>query len=771
MPVNEAETRAQHIDPALTSATWGANNGSAVRREYHINLGRIQVGGSRAKPMIADYLLEYRGQRLAIIEAKKYDAHVTEGLAQAKSYAAKMSIRFAYATNGREIYLADLHTGQEGPVQEYPTPEQLWEMAYAEANAWRNRFAEVPYEDKGGLWQPRYYQQAAVDAALEAISQGQKRILLTLATGTGKTAIAFQIAWKLFQSRWNLTGEPTRRPRVLFLADRNTLADQAFNAFGAFEADALSRITPADVRKNGSVPKNASIFFTIFQSFMSESTGEVNYGQDPKDFFDLIIIDEAHRGGAQDESTWRGIMEYFEPAVQIGLTATPKRDANADTYAYFGKPVYTYSLRDGIQDGFLTPFRVRQFHSTIDQYSYTPDDRVIEGEVQLGKVYTQSDFNTNIVIREREELRVKLFMDEINPHEKTLVFCANQDHALVIRDMINQYSNSTDPDYCVRVTANDGVIGDNFLRAFQDNDKTIPTILTTSQKLSTGVDALNVRNIVLLRPVNSMIEFKQIIGRGTRLFDGKAYFTVYDFVQAYHHFADPEWDGEPIDPRSKPTPDPNPNPDPEPDPLPPIDPPMRKDKVFIKLRDGKARAIQHMSSTTFMGADGKPVSMEQFIGQLFDTLNMPEFFSSEAELRLIWADPTTRRALLGRLTEAGFPEEALIEIQRLIDAQDSDLFDVLEWVAYATPPISRVERVMATRPELNAALTPVQADFVHFLVRRYEETGVEELDDQRLPALLTLKYDSLADAMAALDGPEAAKAVFVDFQKRLYQAG
>jgi type I restriction enzyme R subunit len=771
MILNEAETRAEYIDPALNNATWGANNGSAVRREYHINLGRIQVGGSRAKPMIADYLLEYRGQRLAIIEAKKHDAHVTEGLAQAKAYAAKMSIRFAYATNGREIYLADLQTGQEGPVGEYPTPEQLWAMTYAEANAWRNRFAEVPYEDKGGLWQPRYYQQAAVDAALEAISQGQKRILLTLATGTGKTAIAFQIAWKLFQSRWNLSSEPTRRPRVLFLADRNTLADQAFNAFGAFEADALSRITPADVRKNGSVPKNASIFFTIFQSFMSESTGEVNYGQYPKDFFDLIIIDEAHRGGAQDESTWRGIMEYFEPAVQIGLTATPKRDTNADTYAYFGKPVYTYSLRDGIQDGFLTPFRVRQFHSTIDQYSYTPDDRVIEGEVQLGKVYTQSDFNTNIVIREREELRVKLFMDEINPNEKTLVFCANQDHALVIRDMINQYSNSTDPDYCVRVTANDGAIGDNFLRAFQDNDKTIPTILTTSQKLSTGVDALNVRNIVLLRPVNSMIEFKQIIGRGTRLFDGKAYFTVYDFVQAYHHFADPEWDGEPLDPEPKSEPKPKKD-EIDPDPLPPIDPPVpRKDKVFIKLRDGKARAIQHMSSTTFMGADGKPVSMEDFIAQLFDTLNMPEFFSSEEELRRIWADPTTRRALLGRLTEAGFPEEALIEIQRLIDAQDSDLFDVLEWVAYATPPISRVERVMATRPELNAALTPVQADFVHFLVRRYEETGVEELDDQRLPALLTLKYDSLADAMAALDGPEAAKAVFVDFQKRLYQAG
>jgi type I restriction enzyme R subunit len=414
---------------------------------------------------------------------------------------------------------------------------------------------------------------------------------------------------------------------------------------------------------------------------------------------------------------------------------------------------------------------VRQFHSTIDEYTYTPDDKVIEGEVQLGKVYTQSDFNTNIVIREREELRVRLFMDEINQNEKTLVFCANQDHALVIRDIINQHKKSTDSDYCVRVTANDGAIGDNFLRAFQDNDKKIPTILTTSQKLSTGVDALNVRNIVLLRPVNSMIEFKQIIGRGTRLFDGKAYFTVYDFVQAYHHFADPEWDGEPLEPSPRST-----------TPVSPlivdpvviddkdVEPKPRKDKVFIKLRDGKERAIAHMSTTTFMGPDGLPVTMEQFIAQLFDTLTLPDFFSSEEELRRIWADPTTRRALLGRLAEAGFPAESLMEIQRLIEAEDSDIFDVLEWVAYAVAPVSRLERAFATRPELNTALTPMQADFIHFMVQRYTETGFEELDDQKLPALLQLKYDSQTDGLQALGGAENAKAVFLDFQRRLYQA-
>jgi len=321
LSLNEAETRAEYVDPALTVANWGAGNGSTIRREFSINLGRIQIGGSRAKPLVADYVLEYKGQRLAVIEAKKFDLHVTEGLAQAKEYASKMSIRFAYATNGHGIYLADLQTGEEGLVESYPTPDKLWDMTYVEANAWRDRFAEVPFEDKGGLWQPRYYQQAAVDAVIEAIAKEQKRILLTLATGTGKTAIAFQIAWKLFESRWSLTGEPTRRPRILFLADRNILADQAYNSFGAFDDDAMVRIRPSDVKKNGVVPKNASVFFTIFQTFMTESTGEVNYGQYPPDFFDFIIVDECHRGGANDESTWRAILDYFEPAVQLGHPA------------------------------------------------------------------------------------------------------------------------------------------------------------------------------------------------------------------------------------------------------------------------------------------------------------------------------------------------------------------------------------------------------------------------------------------------------------------
>ncbi|MEO8394756.1 MAG: DEAD/DEAH box helicase family protein, partial [Chloroflexota bacterium] len=534
--MNEAETRAELIDPALAAAGWGVVDSSRVRREV-ITPGRIQGGGQRGKAEIADYVLIYRNHKLAVVEAKRRDLPVSEGVAQAKAYAKKLAVRFTYATNGLAIYGIDMQTAEEGDVARFPTPEELWNRTFAAANAWRDRFAAIPFPDKSGSWNLRFYQEIAVNRVLEALVAGKSRILLTLATGTGKTSIAFQIAWKLFKARWNLSGEPTRQPRVLFLADRNNLANQAFsdfNAFAAFAEDALVRIDPAEIRTRGRVPTNGSIFFTIFQTFMSgppkDGKPSPYFGDYPPDFFDLIVIDECHRGGANDESNWRDILDYFAPAVQLGLTATPKRTLNIDTYDYFGEPVYTYSLKEGINDGFLTPFKVKQVATTLDEYVYTPDDQVVEGEIETGRRYVEEDFNRIIEIKEREKYRVKVFMDLIDQREKTLVFCATQDHAAAVRDLINQMKTSKDPDYCVRVTANDAARGDQFLREFQDNEKSIPTILTTSQKLSTGVDARNVRNIVLMRPLGSMIEFKQIIGRGTRLYEGKDYFTVIDFV-------------------------------------------------------------------------------------------------------------------------------------------------------------------------------------------------------------------------------------------------
>ncbi len=770
--MNEAETRAEHIDPALKAAGWGVADGSRILREYPITLGRIEGIGRRAKPLIADYVLVYRNTKLAVVEAKTWGEPITEGLAQAKDYAGKMAIRFGYSTNGQGIYGMDMQTGKEGTVNCYPTPEELWNRTFAKENAWRDRFAAVPFEDKSGSFQPRYYQDIAVERVLEAIAAGKNRILLTLATGTGKTSIAFQIAWKLFQSRWNVPDweegrEPSRRPRILFLADRNNLADQAKNEFSAFPEDAMVRIEPAEIRKKGRVPKNATLFFTIFQTFMSgppkDGKPSPYFGEYPPDFFDFIVIDECHRGGANDESNWRGILEYFAPAVQLGLTATPKRDENVDTYDYFGAPVFIYSLKDGINDGFLTPFKVKQFATTLDEYVYTPDDRLVEGEVEIGKRYVEQDFNKIIEIKEREAHRVKLFMGQIDQREKTIVFCATQDHALAVRDLINQMKTSTDPNYCVRVAANDGALGEQYLREFRDNENTIPTILTTSQKLSTGVDARNIRNIVLMRPINSIIEFKQIIGRGTRLYDGKDYFTIYDFVKATHHFSDPEWDGEPLEPEPKEERQPRREPPKEKQEMPP-----RREKIKIKLADGKARSIQHMMVTSFWHPDGTPMSAQQFMELLFGKL--PEFFRDEAELRKLWSVPDTRAKLLEGLSEKGFGAEQMAEMQRIINAEKSNLFDVLAYVAYALPTLTREARASHAKSRLDSQFTSKQQEFLDFVLSHYVKEGVHELDQEKLTPLLRLKYhDSIADATAELGKPELIGKIFAGFQKYLYE--
>lgn len=794
--MNEAETRAELIDPLLAAAGWGVAEGSRIRREYPITLGRLEGAGKRGKALSADYVLEYRNTKLAVVEAKSDEKELTEGVGQAKDYAGKLSIRFTYATNGKGIYGIDMHTGAEGELPTFPRPEALWQVTFATENRWRNRFASIPFEDKGGFFQGRYYQDIAIERVLAALVEGRDRILLTLATGTGKTFIAFQLAWKLFHSRWNLKdwkgeGEPSRRPRILFLADRNTLADQAFIAFTAFPEDALVRIAPDDIKKKGKVPKNGSVFFTIFQTFMSGPPKDGHpspyFGEYPPDFFDFIIIDECHRGGANDESTWRGILEYFAPAVQLGLTATPKRKENADTYAYFGEPVFIYSLKDGINDGFLTPFRLKQIATTLDEYVFTPDDMLVEGEIEAGKRYEEPDFNRSIEIVAREKKRVEIFMADIDQKEKTIVFCATQAHALLVRDLINQVKQSSDPNYCQRVTAEDGKLGDEALRAFQDNEKSIPTILTTSQKLSTGVDARNVRNIVLMRPVNSMIEFKQIIGRGTRLYDGKDYFTIYDFVKAHQHFSDPEWDGEPVEPEvcktcgntpctCEKTP---PQPCPACGHLPcscPKEPCEKcgnwpctcKKKAKVKLADGKERQIQHMSATSFWHPDGTPMSAAQFMEALFGKL--PDFFKDEEELRAIWSAPDTRRRLLEGLAEKGFGRDQLTEMQKIIDAEKSDLFDVLAFVAYAEAPLTREERAERAKVVIGTEFSDKQRAFLTFVLAHYVSVGVEELDETKLVPLLKLKYNNaIADAFADLGNPEVVRKAFVGFQRYLYQ--
>ena len=811
--MNEAETRAELIDPKLKACGWGVVEGSKILREYNITAGKIQTGGTRSKKIIADYVLVYKGIKLAVVEAKSNDLVVGEGVAQAKQYAEKLQLETTYSSNGKEIYSICMKTGAEGLVDKYLTPDELWDKTYSDQNEWREKFAAVPFETIGGTKPPRFYQEIAVNNVMEAISNKKNRILLTLATGTGKTTIAFQIAWKLFQTRWNLKWDSTRRPRILFLADRNVLSSQAFGEFtkyNAFADDALVRISPKairDLNEDGKtikvntfisnsnknkvrVPTNGNLFFTIFQTFMT-GENEPNFGEYPPDYFDFIIIDECHRGGANDEGNWRGILDYFAPAVQLGLTATPKRQDNADTYKYFGEPVYIYSLKEGINDGFLTPFKVKRISTTLDNYIYTSDDQIVEGDIEEGRTYTESDFNRIIEIKEREAKRVQIYMNDANQKEKAIIFCATQEHAAAVRDLVNQYKTSKDPNYCVRVTANDGEIGEQFLREFQDNEKTIPTILTTSQKLSTGVDARNIRNIVLMRPVNSMIEFKQIVGRGTRMFDGKEFFTIYDYVDAYKHFADKEWDGDalpcdicgqvicecPTVPKAPPIPCqecgeiPCVCQKPEKEPCAICGELFcncnKKQKVKIKLRDGKEREIQSMMSTSFWSADGKPISSGEFLNNLFGEL--PNLFKSEEELRTLWSNPRTRKTLLEKLDAAGFPKSDLLIAQQLVNMEKSDLFDVLEYIFNGNyQSMTREERVATSQATIFALLDNKQKEFIEFVLSKYIETGVEELDQDKLPILLTNKYQSLEDAKEILGNVGDVRKLFLEFQQHLY---
>lgn len=760
--VSEADTREELINPKLIECGWKTGGDVIVRREYPISKGKIIGMNVRSPKLSADYVLIYKNVKLAVVEAKKSSRSYTDGVAQAKQYAELLNIRFTYATNGTDIYQIDMETGKESQVNEYPSPEELWQMTYQQDNKIFNLLSAIPSKTDG-QFELRYYQENAINAMIKALSEGRNRILLTLATGTGKTCIAFQIVWKLMQAKWNIKNIGDRLPRVLFLADRNILADQAFNAFQAFPLNSLTRITPADIKKNGRVPDAQSIFFTIFQTFMS---GEKPYfGQYPKDFFDLVIIDECHRGGAKDESNWREILDYFDCAVHLGLTATPKRKDNVDTYKYFGEPVYTYSLKQGINDGFLTPFRVRNLSTNFDVYQYNTSDDV-DGEIDPEKTYKDNE----VFIVDKELERVKKFMDEINQNDKTLVFCATQTHAGLIRDMINQYKTaSTNPNYCVRVTADDGARGEMFLRQFQDTSKTIPTILTTSQKLSTGVDAVQVKNIVLLRPVNSMIEFKQIVGRGTRVCEDKDYFTIYDFVGASKNFEDKDWDG-PIEYTG--------------------DSKTRKSgagktkgktgnnggievsepKKITKIKLGKGREVKIFDDgTSFYDKDlGKPINAKEFIERLIG--QMPNFFKSEEELRQIWLDPITRKILLKRFAERGYNRETFKYIQKALDAENKDVFDVLSYLAeFCHNMMTRSERADQCKFYVMDNYASRQFAFIEFVLQQYVKEGISELDDERIDKLVNLKYGSPRNALQELGKMDEIRTMFCTFQQYLYK--
>ena len=795
--MDETATRRKKIDPALYGVGWEQVPGSEIlteQRAYMIAPGQVSAVPENRHPKKADYVLQYRGKKLAVIEAKSDETAVEVGIKQAKRYAELLHIRFTYAANGNEIYQIDMGVkdssgkyvvpSTEGPVEKFPSPQELWQMTYPDDNQWRDRFNLCPM-NRGGGREPRYYQEIAIDSVLAAIARGERRLLLTMATGTGKTYTAFQICWKLYQTGWNTRGTE-QRPRILFIADRNILANQAKNDFEQFPEDAMERVTPElihDKKHNGRLPTARHLYFTIFQTVMvSAADGKPYYQQWPQDFFDFIIIDECHRGGANDESEWRQLMEWFEPAVQLGMTATPNRRVNRNTYKYFTEHVYEYSLKQGIEDGYLTPFRVMRAESNIDTYRYDPDDDV-EGEIDTEKTYTEQDFyNGNIELRQRDEHRVKELLDKIKPDDKTIVFCCNQLHALVIMSMINQWKRVPDSNYCQRVTANDGKKGEETLKLFQNNDLMRPTILTTSQKLSTGVDARNVRNIVLLRPVNNIIEFKQILGRGTRLFDNKYYFTLYDYVGASAHFQDDDWDGKQVCPVCGNFPcscgkgggggEPRPTPPPQPCPvcgnLPcTCDGNGGHRRLVVKL--SKSRELMlHTEWTEYVYLGNEMLTMEEYVKRLFGIL--PQCLNGEDGLRQQWSNPETREQLLSVLERSGFPEDKLEKIRSLLELDNCDMMDVLSFLAYNTTPLERQQRAAILRHDMMAQLTQQQQDFVDFILQMYVRNDFKELALEKLGTLVKMKYnDSISDAKQQLKMDVGQmKDFFLDMQKKLY---
>ena len=813
--MNEAQTRFNKIDPKLRDAGWGIVPGSKilVEQSAYIAPGRITTTGNK-NPKKADYILEYKGIKLAVIEAKSDEKDVSEGVEQAKLYADALKIRYTYSTNGDEIWFIDMGVkdskgeyiipSKEHDIDHFPTPQDLWQMTFPDENPWRDKFNLCALNRSGGR-QPRYYQEIAIKNVLEAVAKQRNRILLTMATGTGKTYTAFQICWKLTQTRWSTKGGG-RAPRILFIADRNILANQAINDFDQFPEDAMCRVTPKELRKNNyKVPTARNLYFTIFQTMMTSpnaqkaeeqgikipegSDDQPYYMQYERNFFDFIIIDECHRGGANDESEWRKLMEYFDSAYQLGMTATPRRKDNANTYAYFGDPVYTYSLKQGIEDGFLVPFRVDISTSNIDDYQYQEGDIVKSGEIDLEKVYSESDFyHGRIQIKERDEHRVEELLNKIDPDEKTIIFCATQKHAMIVRDMVNKHKRRPASNYCERVTADDGEVGEATLRTFQDNEKLLPTILTTSYKLSTGVDARNVRNIVLMRPVQNIVEFKQIIGRGTRLFDKKYYFTIYDFVGACEMFKDPDWDGDTYCPvcgnwpctckkKSKPYLLPSeggsdmvcePSFCPVCGNLPCTCEKPVTNLIDIKLSDGRRLSLETTWEQKIFFGD-EFISLDEYVEKLFGRI--PDFFSDADDLREKWSNPETREQLLRTLDEAGFAEEKLNLLKNMLKMQKCDLLDVLEYIAYDSTPVERAKRVELVKKQYVDKLNDVQREFDNLILQYYVSNGFRELGSDKLKTFIAIKFGSMSDAKDELKMTASdIRAHYFELQRRLYCA-
>lgn len=788
----EADTCRTYVVPALYDAGWTDDQ---ITEQYYFTDGRLIISARssrRGKRKFADYLLRYKPDLpLAVVEAKASYKQAADGLEQGKEYARVLGVPFVYATNGPEIIEYDDLTKLTTRVTAYPTPDELWERYRAARNlSTPDQVAPLLQPDFATPGRrPRYYQRIAINRAVEAIAHGRRRVLLTLATGTGKTTIAFQICWKLFESRWNLEGS-YRRPRILFLADRDVLiADPMADDFAPF-GDARSRIVA------GNVLPSRSMYFATYQALTGDGTGRPLYERYPRDFFDLILIDECHRGSSRADSIWRNILEWFAPAAQIGMTATPLRDETRDSYAYFGKPLYVYSLRDGIQDGFLAPYRVHRVITDVDAAGWRPTVDTIDryGEVVPDSEYETPDFERLVALQARTKAiarHLAQFLEETDPMAKTIVFCVDQEHASEMAIALGNELRThvaTHSDYVARVTADEGDVGKAHLSRFQDIDSESPVILTTSQLLTTGVDAPTCKNVVLARIVGSMVEFKQIIGRGTRVREdyGKTYFNIIDYTgSATEHFADPEFDGDPVSvdetelgpdgevigsetiidvPPSgqdggeeTPAPDPgNPGNQPSPEGV-------KRRKYYVD--SGTVEIVAHMVyELDFDGKVLRVVSLTDYTGEKVRTIA-----PSVEELRGAWMHAQSRDDLLLELEGKGLTVEDLAE---QLGQPEADTFDLLCHLAYGCPVRTRRERATRAAQEQDAQFARYGAEarvILGELLEKYAEHGVTQL---RLPDVLRLPpisgHGNPSEIIRIFGGADQLKTAIVELQQLIY---
>jgi type I restriction enzyme R subunit len=790
--MNEADTCRKYVVPKLQAAGWEKEPHSLTEQKSFTD-GRIIVVGSKARRQPqkrADYLLRYtRDFPIAVVEAKAAYKSPGGGLQQAKDYATVLGLKFAYATNGHGIVEFDFLTGLERELQEFPVPSDLWARLRGNAHL-SDQAAErllTPGFNVLGKT-PRYYQEIAINQTVQAIVQGQRRLLLTMATGTGKTLVAFQICWKLWSARWNRTGDH-RKPRILFLADRNILVDDPYAKMFAPFGDARAKID------GGNAVKSREMYFSIYQALAADERRPALYREYAKDFFDLIVIDECHRGSARDESSWREILEYVEPAYQLGMTATPLREDNRDTYSYFGDPIYQYSLKQGIEDGFLAPYRVHRVITTFDAAGWRPSagdtDRM--GREIPDREYTTKDFERVVALRARTAAiasHLTEFLKNTDRFGKTIVFCVDQEHADEMRRMLSNLNADIvrqHADYVCRVTADEGDVGRGHLSRFQELETRTPVILTTSQLLTTGVDAPTVKNVVLLRVVGSMSEFKQIIGRGTRVRDdyGKLFFNILDYTgSATTLFADPDFDGEPARVSEEEIDDEgNRKPETykvkEPEPLKLSEPPGPPYGVVgpDDEEEGEPRKFYFDGGQVHVAAhlvyeldpEGRQLRVVQFTDYTAERVRT--LFPTAAELREAWADPEKRADIIERLAERGIDFD---ELTKVTSQPDADPFDLLCHVAYSAPLRTRRERVDCVRKNRSEFLrkhSGLARQILEELLEKYAEHGTAQFvlpDVLQVPPISD--HGNVIEIAKHFGGAENLREAIHELQTILYAA-